>query len=173
MAMLNRDFHDRDPVDVARELIGMHLVRRTSRGLCGGVIVDTEAYPAADAPASHSCRGRTRKIATMFRRAGLLDVQPIHGRHCLNAVTEPRGIASAGHIPSSGRSLPKSFPPINPRRSFRPVPPRGRPCFLRSVVPALTRRTCGPHRRLRHRPVFSTWQTQPAPWPRAAARCTR
>jgi len=31
----------------------------------------------------------------MFGRAGLLYVYPIHGRHCLNAVTEPRGIASA------------------------------------------------------------------------------
>jgi DNA-3-methyladenine glycosylase len=95
MAVLTRSFYDRDPVEVARELIGMHLIRRTSQGLCGGAIVETEAYLAADDPASHSYRGRTRKNATMFGRAGLLYVYPIHGRHCLNAVTQARGIASA------------------------------------------------------------------------------
>ena len=92
---LTRDFYGRDPVTVARELIGQHLVRRSSRGLCSGVIVETEAYLAADDPASHSFRGMTRKNATMFGRAGLLYVYPIHGRHCLNAVTESRHIASA------------------------------------------------------------------------------
>lgn len=95
MALLTRDFYDRDPVEVARDLIGNQLVRRTPRGLCYGAIVETEAYLAADDPASHSYRGRTRKNGTMFGRAGLLYVYPIHGRYCLNAVTESRGIASA------------------------------------------------------------------------------
>ncbi len=95
MAVLTRDFYDRDPVEVARELIGKHLVRRTPHGLCGGAVVETEAYLASCDPASHSFRGMTPKNATMFGRAGLLYVFPIHGRHCLNAVTESRGIASA------------------------------------------------------------------------------
>ena len=95
MALLTRDFYQRHPTDVAPELIGKNLVRRTTQGLCSGVIVETEAYLASDDPASHSYRGRTRKNATMFGRAGLLYVYPIHGRHCLNAVTESRGIASA------------------------------------------------------------------------------
>ena len=95
MTPLNRDFYERDPVIVARELIGKRLSRRTSQGLCSGVIVETEAYLATDDPASHSYRGRTRKNATMFGQAGLLYIYPIHARHCLNAVTESRGIASA------------------------------------------------------------------------------
>ena len=95
MAVLTRDFYERDPVEVARELIGKLLVRRTSQGMCSGAIVETEAYLAADDPASHSFRGRTRKNGTMFGRAGLLYVYPIHARCCLNAVTESRGIASA------------------------------------------------------------------------------
>ena len=102
MALLTRHFYEHDPVTVAGELIGKQLVRRTSQGLCSGVIVETEAYLAAGAPASHSFRGKTRKFATMFGCTGLLCVQPIHGRHCLNAVTESRGIASAVHIPLSG-----------------------------------------------------------------------
>lgn len=118
MALLTQDFYDRDPLAVARELIGKHLVRRTSQGLCSGIIVETEAYLASDDPASHSFRGRTRKNATMFGRAGLLYVYPIHARHCLNAVTESRGVASAVLIravmPLQG---------IEQMRQRRPCPP--------------------------------------------------
>lgn len=95
MAVLDRSFYGRSPIEVAQELIGKRLVRRTHAGLCSGVIVETEAYLAADDPASHSFRGRTRKNSTMFGRAGLLYVYPIHARYCLNAVTESRGVASA------------------------------------------------------------------------------
>ena len=119
MTVLTRDFYDRDPVDVARELIGKHLIRRTPRGLCGGAIVETEAYLAADDPASHSFRGLSRKNATMFGRAGLLYVYPIHARHCLNAVAQSRGIASAVLIravqPLQGIEL------MQQRRSCQPL----------------------------------------------------
>ena len=93
--LLDESFYARDPAVVARELIGKRLLRRSVDGLCGGIIVETEAYLAANDPASHSFRGRTRKNRTMFGRAGLLYVYPIHARHCLNAVTETRGVASA------------------------------------------------------------------------------
>jgi DNA-3-methyladenine glycosylase len=95
MTLLTRDFYERDPVETARELIGKILIRRSPQGLCSGAIVETEAYLATDDPASHSYRGKTRKNSTMFGRAGLLYVYPIHGRYCLNAVTESRNIASA------------------------------------------------------------------------------
>lgn len=95
MSLLSRDFYERDPKVVAAELIGKHVVRRTLQGVCSGIIVETEAYLATGDPASHSYRGKTRKNATMFGRAGLLYVYPIHGRYCLNAVTETCGVASA------------------------------------------------------------------------------
>ena len=95
MSVLTRDFYERSPEQVARALIGKHLVRRTADGACRGTIVETEAYLAAGDSASHSYRGPTRKNSTMFGRAGLLYVYPIHGRYCLNAVTESRGMASA------------------------------------------------------------------------------
>lgn len=93
--LLTRSFYERDPVTVARELIGMRLIRRSAEGLCSGIIVETEAYLADGDPAAHSYRGKTKKNATMFGRAGLLYVYPIHGRYCLNAVTESRARASA------------------------------------------------------------------------------
>lgn len=94
-SVLPREFYDRDPALVARELLGKLLVRQTPMGLCGGPIVETEAYLAQDDSSCHSSRGRTRKNATMFGRPGLLYVYPIHARHCLNAVTEGEGVASA------------------------------------------------------------------------------
>jgi len=95
MTILPVDFYDRDPRLVARELLGQHLVRRGREGICRGRIVETEAYLATGDSACHSHRGQTRKNATMFGRPGRLYVYPIHARYCLNAVTEPRGVASA------------------------------------------------------------------------------
>ena len=95
VALLKQDFYDRGPVGVARELVGKYLFRRTFEGVCRGQIVETEAYLAIGDPASHGQRGKMRGNATMFGRAGLLYVYPIHSRHCLNAVTESRGTPSA------------------------------------------------------------------------------
>lgn len=109
MAILTRDFYERDPVVVARDLIGKHLVRRSLQGGCSGIIVETEAYLATSDSASHSFRGMTRKNRTMFGRAGLLYVYSIHSRYCLNAVTETKGVASAvlirAVIPQTGIEL--------------------------------------------------------------------
>ncbi len=95
MQTLSIDFYDRNPIIVARDLLGMLLVRRTREGVCVGRIVETEAYLPADDPASHAYRGRNRKNGTMFGPPGHLYVFPIHARHCLNAVTEGRNGASA------------------------------------------------------------------------------
>lgn len=95
MRPLMRDFYDRSPVEVARELLGRLLVRRGREGTCVGRIVETEAYLAQGDPACHAHRGLNRKNATMFGPPGHLYVYPIHARHCLNTVTEAQDIASA------------------------------------------------------------------------------
>src|SRR5207248_938158 len=92
---LPRKFYLRDPVIVARELIGKRLVRETSAGLCGGRIVEVEAYPSQRDPACHASRGMTNRNAAMFGPPGHAYIYMIHSRWCLNAVTEPAGVPSA------------------------------------------------------------------------------
>ncbi len=92
---LPREFYDRDPADVARELLGKRVLRETDQGLCGGRIVEVEAYLSQRDSACHARRGKTKKNASMFGPPGHVYVYMIHARWCLNAVTQGEGIASA------------------------------------------------------------------------------
>jgi DNA-3-methyladenine glycosylase len=92
---LPRSFYARDPATVARELVGKRLVRMTPEGLCGGRIVETEAYLSSRDPACHANRGMTRRNAAMFGPAGHAYVYMIHARWCFNCVTEEVGLGSA------------------------------------------------------------------------------
>jgi DNA-3-methyladenine glycosylase len=78
----------RPTADVARELIGMTLVRVTDEGTRRYMIVETEAYEGAHDLASHSSKGRTARTDVMFGPAGRLYVYRIYGLHwILNVVT--------------------------------------------------------------------------------------
>lgn len=92
---LTSAFYSRPTLEVARDLLGQVLVRRSPLGACAGIIVETEAYTQND-PASHSHRGKTRRNATMFGRPGLSYVYLIYGLHyCFNVVTAGENIGEA------------------------------------------------------------------------------
>jgi DNA-3-methyladenine glycosylase len=88
---VNRDFFDRSVHVVARELIGCEL----AVGETAGVIVETEAYEAAD-PACHAYIGRTARNEVLFGPPGHAYVYLSYGIHSLlNFVAEPEGSAAA------------------------------------------------------------------------------
>jgi DNA-3-methyladenine glycosylase len=88
---VNREFFDRSVHEVARDLIGWEL----AVGGSAGVIVETEAYEAAD-PACHAYIGKTARNEVLFGPPGHAYVYLSYGIHSLlNFVTEPEGRASA------------------------------------------------------------------------------
>ena len=84
---LTHAFYHRNPKQVAIELIGCRLVSRVGGKKTSGIIVETEAYLAHNDPACHGTRGKTRSNSSMFWRAGIAYVYPIHAGFCFNVVT--------------------------------------------------------------------------------------
>ena len=93
---ITRDFYARDTLTVARELIGMHLVRANGVTRRVGRIVETEAYQGPEDLAAHSSKGRTPRTEVMFGPPGHAYVYFIYGFwYCLNLVTEAEGVPHA------------------------------------------------------------------------------
>ena len=94
--LLTRDFYNRRTLTVARELIGMHLVRVYRGRQLVGRIVETEAYQGPQDQAAHSARGQTERNAVMFGPPGHAYVYLIYGMwDCVNVVTREQGVPHA------------------------------------------------------------------------------
>ena len=86
MEPLNRQFYCRNTVDVAKDLLGMLLVRDSNGKVLVGKIVETEAYGAHNDPASHAYKKKTDRNAIMLGEQGHVYIYFTYGNHfCLNA----------------------------------------------------------------------------------------
>ena len=86
--VLDQDFYQQNPKQVARLLLGQLLVSTIGGKRASGIIVETEAYLAHGDSAAHGFKGKTNKNSSMFGNAGFAYVYPIHAKFCFNAVTQ-------------------------------------------------------------------------------------
>ena len=88
-------YYDRNPIEVAKDLLGTFLVRKL-RGQCiVGKIVETEAYLASGDPASHNFKGITKRNKSLYTTAGHAYVHSMRQYCLIDVVTE------ASHKPGS------------------------------------------------------------------------
>lgn len=88
---LTKDFYNRDAHEVARDLLGKLLVRRTSEGIVKGRIVEVEVYKGTVESRDQACHAypmkRTSRTEIMFGEAGHAYIYLIYGMYsCLNLV---------------------------------------------------------------------------------------
>lgn len=96
MKRLTRDFYNRSTIDVARELLGMLLIKHDGPIVRIGKITEVEAYLGPHDLAAHTSRGLTPRTRVMFGPPGHAYVYLIYGmHHCMNVVTDADGHGSA------------------------------------------------------------------------------
>ena len=92
--LLAREFFNRDPREVGRELLGKIIVRTERSKLLAGRVVEVEAYLGAGDAAAHAAAGRTPRNHVLFGPPGHAYVYFIYGVHyCLNISCMPEGEA--------------------------------------------------------------------------------
>jgi DNA-3-methyladenine glycosylase len=90
---LERAFYDRSPEVVARQLLGKVVRHKYKDEWLSGRIVEVEAYPGVDDPASHTFIGQTERNRVLFGPPGVAYVYLVYGIHyCLNVSCLPAGV---------------------------------------------------------------------------------
>lgn len=95
MSVLSKDFYERDPALVAKDLLGKILVRKINSEILSGKIVETEAYYGENDPASKAYKGRKMFNELMFMDVGKAFIYMVHGNWLLNIVAHLKGDVGA------------------------------------------------------------------------------
>jgi DNA-3-methyladenine glycosylase len=121
LVALPHEFFDRDPREVAPQLLGCIVVTVIDGVETSGVIVEAEAYLGADDAGSHaSTKGITLRNAVMYGPPGAVYVYFTYGNHyMMNLVCEPQGRAGAVLLRAL-RPL-TDIPEMTERRHGRPL----------------------------------------------------
>ena len=92
-----RFFQREDVLQIAIELLGKDLYTNIGGQLCGGKIVETEAYRGPDDRGSHAYNGRrTPRNEMMYQEGGLVYMYICYGIHdMLNIVSGKKGMSHA------------------------------------------------------------------------------
>ncbi len=92
-----RFFQREDVLQIAIELLGKDLYTNIGGQLCGGKIVETEAYCGPDDRGSHAYNGRrTPRNEMMYQEGGLVYMYICYGIHdMLNIVSGKKGMSHA------------------------------------------------------------------------------
>lgn len=123
MSFLPQNFYHRDVLQVARELLGMRLVRLMNGVRLSGTIVETEAYRGEEDLACHASHGKTTRTAIMYGEAGRAYIYFTYGMHwLLNVVTGevdfPAAVLIRALVPMEGISLIASHRQGRPQKHW-------------------------------------------------------
>jgi len=89
--ILPRNFYDRNPEKVARDILGKYLVRKTESEFLVGKIVEVEAYLPKGDSASHNFKGPTNRNKSLYKNAGHAYVHSMRQYRLLDIVTQGEG----------------------------------------------------------------------------------
>jgi DNA-3-methyladenine glycosylase len=96
MKILAKNFYERDPAVVAKNLLGKILVRKINSKILAGKIVETEAYYGKEDPASRAYLGRPKYcVKLLYDNPGKILVYMVHGNWLFNIVAHEKGKGGA------------------------------------------------------------------------------
>jgi len=84
--VLSKEFYERDPEIVAKELLGKRMIRKLDKNSLEGVIVETEAYYGVYDPASRAYRGIKNYNKPMRKETGRAFIYNVHKYWMFNIV---------------------------------------------------------------------------------------